>query len=385
MKDCSRVLSLFVVVSVLACAKVDQGPITGTGTGGAQGFGSGGTVGLDGGGVATGTGGDMRGTTAAGGAGGEASCGLEKFDLERRPVEILVLLDRSASMARDSMDNDIPPSTAISKWNQIVPALTEVVNSVGGDISWGLKSFPEDGAQCVASTLTTKIDVPIAEKNGAEITRIVMSTLPTGNGTPTGGTFEVATNYLRSRANDHRKFILFATDGQPSCTGGVGSLAYTGGGSVAAVGAATAGITAAAKAGFHTFVVGVATKETDTVSLNEWALAGLEPRNDPNPLATRYYLGSTKAELVSVFTTITSVAQTCVFPLSKPPPVPDNIAVKVVGVKAPADSSNTNGWNYTDASKTAVEVFGPWCDMIKSTAAGNRVEIIFGCPNVPIP
>ena len=289
-------------------------------------------------------------------------------------------------MARDSTDTDIPAGSAIvSKWNQVVPALTQVIAQVGGDTSWGLKSFPEDGTQCAQITLTSKIDVPMASMNAAEIARVVMATTPAGNGTPTGATFEVATAYLRSQGNDHRKFILFATDGQPSCAGSIGSLAYTGGGSVAAVGAATTAITAAAQAGFHTFVVGVATKPTDTITLNEWAVAGLESRADPNPLATKYYLGATKSELVSAFTTITNIAQTCVFTFAKPPPVPEKIAVKVTGVKAPQDLSNLNGWNYVDSTThMAVQVFGSWCDMIKSSAAG-MVEITFGCPNIDIP
>lgn len=380
----SRILALFVTTAAASCAKVDQLPGT-TGSGGVAGPGTGGATVSPDGGVMTGSGGDMRGSNMGnGGMGGEASCGLVSFNLVRRPVDILVLLDRSASMARDSLDNPIPAgSTVVSKWDQIVPALTQVMSQVGGDISWGFKTFPEgNGTQCAQSTLTPKIDVPIAPMNVAAVTSAIMTTLPTGNGTPTGATFEVATTHLRSIADDHRKFILFATDGQPSCMGSVGSLSYTGGGSVQAVGAATNAISAAAQAGFHTFVVGVATKDTDTATLDAWATAGMEPRSDPNPLAKRFYLGATKNELVSVFTTITNVAQTCVFPLSKVPPVPSNIAVKVMGTKAPFDASNTTGWNYVDS--TTVQVYGSWCDMIKTSAA-NMVQIIYGCPNIDIP
>jgi hypothetical protein len=61
----------------------------------------------------------------------------------------------------------------------------------------------------------------------------------------------------------------------------------------------------------------------------------------------------------------------------------ENIAVKVMGVKSPYDTSNGNGWNYTGPDHRAVEVFGSWCGMVKKDA--NKVEIIFGCPNVPIP
>jgi hypothetical protein len=368
------------LAGLLACARVDisTGPgqvDAGSGGAGAQtdaeipgGSGSGGRVLLGG-----------------GGADGEKSCGLESFDLERRPVDIFVLLDRSASMARDSMDKDIPAGSATpSKWSQIVPALADVVTKVGGDISWGFKTFPEDGSQCAQKTLTPKIDVPVAPQNGAAIATAVMGTTPLGNGTPTGGAFDVVTRYLTGITNDHRKFILFATDGQPSCSGTLGSLAFVQGGNPAAVGAATSAITAAATAGIHTFVVGVATKKADTQTLTEWAAAGMEARADANPLATKFYLGATKDELLAAFTTITNVAQTCVFNLTKAPPVPNKIAVKVRGLKAPFDTAHADGWDYTDGANTAVEVFGSWCDMVKTTAA-NKVEITFGCPNIDIP
>jgi hypothetical protein len=379
-------LALGLVLSFAACAKVDQ---AGTGTGG-SGLGlpgSGGSIGtgsgIDGGVPLSGSGG--RTLLGGNGQGGEMSCGLETFDLERRPVDILVLLDRSASMARDSMDKDIPAgSTTPSKWSQIVPALADVVTTVGGDISWGFKSFPEDGAQCAQATLTSKIDVPISPKNGAAIAAQASATMPLGNGTPTGGVFDVAKTYLSGVMNDHRKFILFATDGQPSCSGTLGTLSFSGGGSMAAVSAATTAIGNAAAAGFPTFVVGVATKASDTKTLNDWAIAGGEARPDPNPIATKFYLGSTKDELVAAFTAITTVAQTCVFNFTKAPPVPTKIAVKVSGVKAPADPTHADGWDYTDSTNMAVEVFGSWCDMIKTTAA-NKVEIIFGCPNIDIP
>lgn len=370
-----------VVFSAAACARVDSSAI-GAGSGGTgAGLGSGGSGNAGSG--APGTGGRLL--MGAGGAGGEKSCGLETFPLERRPVDIFVILDRSASMARDSMDLDIvPPSTNPSKWSQIVPALASVVTQVAGDVSWGLKVFPEDGTQCAQNTLTTKIDVPVAAKNGAAIAAAVMSAQPLGNGTPTGAAFDVVTRYLTGQGTDHRKFILFATDGQPSCSGTVGTLKFVQGGNVAAVGAATTAITAAAQAGIHTFVVGVATKKADTQTLTDWAIAGLEPRADPNPLATKFYLGSTRDELLTAFTTITNVAQTCVFNFTKAPPVPSKIAVKVSGVKAPVDPSHADGWDYTDGTNMAVEVFGSWCDTIK-TAAANKVEIVFGCPNIDIP
>jgi hypothetical protein len=130
--------------------------------------------------------------------------------------------------------------------------------------------------------------------------------------------------------------------------------------------------------------VGVSTtKATATTVLNQLAVAGLEARPDPNPLATKYYLANTKDELVQAIQAITGVVSTCLFPLNMKPPVPSNIAVKVDGTKAPQDTTHVDGWDYTSPEFLAVEVFGSWCDKIK-TAGANKVEIIFGCPGVVI-
>jgi hypothetical protein len=109
--------------------------------------------------------------------------------------------------------------------------------------------------------------------------------------------------------------------------------------------------------------------------LNQLAMAGLEARNDPNPLATRYYLANTKAEIVDQLKQITGVVASCSFDLGSAPPVPDNIAVKIAGMKAPQDPNN--GWSYTSPDNTSLEVHGSWCDQIK--ASPDAVQIIFAC------
>ena len=368
-------------LSIVACAGVSAPPppnntgsaggggTTTTGAGGGAGHVSGGPGGM---GVVIGVGGSM--------------CGLQTVDINRKPVELFLVLDRSASM-EDGADGNSSSATNPSKWSQLIPALSTTITQADPTISWGMKSFPEDGSECVNATMTTKIDVPIAAGNAAALNTAVKALVDAGNGTPTGAAIRLATSYLTmltTAGDDSRKYILLATDGEPSCTGAIGSLAKAAN-SAAAATDSVAAVTAAATAGFHTFVVGVATtKTTDATTLNQLAIAGLEPSPDTRPGATRFYLASNQAQLVSTLEGIVNpVASNCVFPLSKPPPVPDNIAVKVNGAKTPQDTMHTAGWDYTDASDTAVQVYGSFCDTIKNN--GNSVEIIFGCPGVDIP
>jgi len=324
----------------------------------------GGIIGVDAGLGGTG------GTDTSGPDGGKA-CGQQNFNLQRKPAELLLVLDRSASMK----DAPTGSTASTSKWNLVVPAINRVITETDTAVAWGMKAFPEgEGSECVASGVTNKIDVPMAEMNAATVTGAITVMTPEGNGTPTGEAIKQAVAYLKSLTDDNRKYILLATDGEPSCPSPSDTARTF---AVQAVGEAAA-------AGFHVFVVGVATtKASATTALNQMALAGMEARSDPNPLATRFYLANTGDELVAAMKAITGQVSTCLFPLNFPPPVPTNIAVKVGGVMAPQDMNKVDGWDYTGPDHLAVEVYGSWCDSIKTTAA-NMVEIIFGCPGVII-
>ena len=338
-----------------------------------------------GGGVLTGTittGSTGVGGNHAGAAGGDIgiggagprdadNCGEFHFEVERKPAEVMLVLDRSGSMK----DPPTGATTATSKWDLVVPGINEVIRGTDASVFWGLKSFPEgSGSECVATGVTSAIDVPMGIMNAGAMTGAITTTTPEGNGTPTGDAIKQAVAYLKTLTSSNRKYILLATDGEPSCPSPTETARTY----------AVQAVSDAAAAGFHTFVVGVSTtKATATNVLNQLAIAGQQARPDPNPLATKYYLANTKDELVLALQAITGVVSTCLFPLGMKPPVPQNIAVKVDGVKAPEDKMRLDGWDYTSPEMLAVEVHGSWCDKIKTVGA-NKVEIIFGCPGVVI-
>jgi hypothetical protein len=306
----------------------------------------------------------------------ETNCGLESFNVERRPTDVLLILDRSGSM-RDGPDGN--EGTLPTKWDLTIPAINQVVRETNSGVSWGMKLFPEgqDNGECSAATINDQIHVPIATSNAENVVSAIGATTPDGDGTPTGDAIRAGVRYLTGLQTPTDKYILLATDGEPSCAG-VGSE-----GQENARPYAVAAVQEAVAQGFPVFVVGVATtKDTATQALNDMANAGGVPRPALNPLATRYYLANTQDELVTAFRAIAGEIASCVFPLSKPPPVPDNIAVKLDGAKLPQDPTRQNGWEYTDASLTAVEVHGPACDQIQSAARG--VEIIYACRGVVI-
>ncbi|MFZ5892870.1 MAG: vWA domain-containing protein [Myxococcota bacterium] len=372
----SHCFSLFLVVlPSLACSASGETDPRGSSSGGANtvaGNASGGAK-ISGGAPSSSSGGTTGiNVPTGGGVAGEENCGFQHFDLKPVPADVLLVLDRSASM-KDAPDG---ASSSMSKWDIVVPAVTEVINQTGSRVSWGMKSFPEgEGSECISGSVTNKVDVTIADNNAAAVVNQVKATQPNGNGTPTGDAIKASVTYLQSVNNGHKKYLLLATDGEPSCAGTTKDSAQ------ARTYAAQA-VAAALSAGFPTYVVGVATtKDSATQALNAMATAGGVPTGGTNPLATKYYLASTQAALVSALQAITGdVAKTCVFNLDPPPPAPDFIAVKVSGAIVARDPESKNGWEYTNAQRTALQVYGSACETIQQSA--DSVEIIYGCQGV---
>jgi hypothetical protein len=381
-----------VATSVLLACSASSGPSgeafgDGNGSGGSATSGTGGVIPEGGtGGTVGGTGGTINISGSSNGGSGASECGVRDFTLERKPAEVLLVLDRSASM------KDPPEMTTetMPKWDLIIPALVEVVEATGNSLSWGLKVFPEDGPDegdpsCSAGSVTDTINVEIAEQNSAAVVAGINGTDDGGDGTPTGDAMKQAVAYLESRSglNDFNRYILLATDGEPSCINVTATSAGTQDSTQARTYAVSA-VSAAAAAGFKTFVVGVGTnKESAKLSLNDMAIAGGEPASCANPLDDCFYLGNDRVKLTTDLLGIAQGISSCVFELGETPPDSNNVRVLLDNNKVERDPTRTNGWEYQDAGLTIIEVYGDVCDAIKAADAAD-VAIRFGCPDVDV-
>lgn len=294
----------------------------------------------------------------------DANCGLQNFQLERRPAEMLLLLDRSGSM-RESFVLFGP-----SKWIETVPAVRETVMKTAATVQWGLKLFP--GPDFLECNVPDGVEVPPAIDNFTRMDTAITMTTPTGTGTPTRYVVQKAVAHLQATASINARYLVLATDGEPNCADGMTNILEDHDGAVMAVAAAAA-------AGFKTYVIGIATTMSDAhLTLNRMAEAGGTARaGEP-----KYYPVASRQDLIAAFGQITGQVSDCVFPLDKVPPSPDAVAVDVDGMRLPPDPAKMNGWAYGAANKT-VEIYGATCDKIKK--GGSDVKIIFGCPGLEIP
>ena len=370
MRKAYAAISLFVALdaATLACSPSNSGRVaqTDNSTGGsASNGGAGGAtstyVATDAGFIVTNSGGSV-------GAGGESECGRTNFPVLAKPADVLLVLDRSASMTEDSTP---------TKWAQVVPALHSVVSATASSLWWGLKVFPVgNDSQCTQGTFPSGVVVEVGANNATAMNSGIDATQPTGNGTPTADAVNEAVKYLQALTDGNPKYILLATDGEPSCSGMTGKTDSTG-----ARTAAIAAVKNAASLGFNTFVVGIATaKDTASATLNSMAEEGREPVTDPNSPATKYYMASTQDQMVTAFNNITTVVKSCLYPLNSPPPAPDHVNVLINDVKVAHDATKANGWDYTGTDMLTIQLFGTACADAMAATSG-AVEVIFGCKN----
>jgi len=383
----TALVSAMAALLAASCANVVAPTASGPGAGGSgNGSGAAGTTGA-GGGTTTGLGGFNVSDAGRSEAGPteDANCGLQNYALDRRPAVVILLQDRSTSM-RNTL------SSGLTRWATLVEAVKPVLQQTQAGISWGFKFFPDskicgvnagvniEPALNNAAPITTRLDSIQVVQNSADNNGL-------WDGTPVAPALRQTAQYLASLPTDKQKYILLATDGQPTCAGGDPLL---GGGDPDTDDrpSGPAAVAEVAAMGIKVPVVGIAFSKTwdpaklkdNEITLNDMAKAGGMPR----PTDPAYYGASSSAELAAAFAQITGILISCTFDLKgMKPPSPDDVAVKIDGVKVPRDKVHNEGWDY-DADMSNVVVYGQACEQLKGVGATNNVQIIFGCPGIII-
>ncbi|HEY6474976.1 MAG TPA: VWA domain-containing protein [Polyangia bacterium] len=343
----------------------------GSGSGGKGGSGEGGSGGT--GFFGSGGGGDV-------GFGVDANCGQTSVSVMPVPPDILIVQDRSLSMTDNTDDKSCDGGTpagdgncgATSKWAQVTTALNQVVQQTETKVNWGLIFLGDEATTCGAATAPVVNITPgssfsliQAAINGVQFNGAI--------GTPTAAVMNNAVQYLTGLTDSNPKYLLLATDGEPNCAtaGNVGATDDLG---------AENAVAAALTAGFPTFVVGIATTADANASnaLNTMAVNGGEAQTGAT---TQYYTVSDTASLVSVLGKILGKALSCTIPLNGVGGMLDKVAVSAKDANGnPIEimQDDTNGWSYTDPTKTAIILNGDACNNLQSVTYTD-FQFIYTC------
>jgi hypothetical protein len=288
--------------------------------------------------------------------GSTPTCQKFDFNIEKKPASVFLVQDRSGSM------KNAPPNQTQTKWELTTAAMIQAITQTDSAIDWGLKTFPEGTGDC---NVTNAIDVQVASLNASRVVSALSGTTPDGNGTPTGEAVHQALIYMQGVQSKGDKYMVLSTDGDPTC-GSPSPIAYV-----------VAQLQMGVSMGIRTFVIGIGTGSTSGPNLSMMADAGGIPRQVVNPLDTKYYLANSQQELSAALAAITGQVISCTFALPSPPAVPNGVHVVVSGTEIFIDPKHANGWDYTDAAYSGLEIFGPQCDVIKSGSA--EVHITYDC------
>ena len=328
-------------------------------------------------------------STSAGGTDSSSTstgCLQQNVTIESLPPDIMIVMDRSLSMTDDENDKACAGGSMsgdglcgdLSKWHLTIVPLESVVSNTQNDVSWGMFWLGDEAQQCGVSQSPVVPIIPVGQDSYGPIqTALDTNTFTGAAGTPTASVIKNATAYMRTLTDPNPKFLLLATDGEPNCANGnLQSNDQTG---------ATNAIAAAANAGIGTFVIGIGDVSAAVGALNSAAQAGGYPQQNA---ATSYYAVSDTETLKTVLNSIIGIATSCTIPLTSTPQNVDEWKIAITatdssGTIGEVPNSATDGWAYTDTSRTSVTLVGTYCDGMKN---GDYKDFTFRftCKNTPL-
>ncbi|MBK8692081.1 MAG: VWA domain-containing protein [Deltaproteobacteria bacterium] len=314
------------------------------------------------------------------------ACTPQVVDATPSSVELLLLADRSTSMERDLLGGSGSPR----RWDVLRDALAATLPRYQDRIAMGLQFFPGIGGTGICAVGAIPDLNPGLSQALPVLTRFGR-TEPNGR-TPTWLGVQSAGRYLLGRAAPRRfRAILLATDGAPNCNGALDGARCT----CTALGGTgqqqceddpslcldddrtVSEVARLAAQGVPTYVVGIdGDNQPELITvLSQLAVAG----GRPNPAtATRpYYSVRRPADLLSAFDQIQRQVSRCVFGVPSAVPSSATVSVTLADVAIARDPERQNGWDWTDAERTTLTLFGAACD--RASAGETSVRLRLGC------
>jgi hypothetical protein len=301
----------------------------------------------------------------------DSNCGSLASETVRKPADIMLVLDRSASMeysiTSDCYCASHPTGTLCTnttdcktRWDALKPAVSATLAN-SKYVNWGLKFFPTGTSSTGNCAVSKSVEVPVDDPSSAAKVQTAVDSATWALSTPTAAALDVATTYLSSLTDTNKKFILLATDGEPNCGGSPASISTTD------VTGASDAAKRANDAGFPVYVVGIG---PNLGNLTKIAASGG---------TTDYYPVSSPEQLVEALSSITKFVGSCTYTAPKEPEDPANVAVYVN--KKLIEKNDSEGWKY-GATNQEIVLTGSYCDDI-TAGKETSVQILFGCPGAP--
>jgi len=329
-------------------------------------------------------------------------CGEAVIDIPISTPNMMLVLDKSGSMVANKWDGDADPNTPdVTRWYSLYQVVEFITTNFNASINLGMQLYPSLKAKTEynnnACLVEMTPEVPVAPENGAK----VLGALPGPNsmaqisgGTPSRLGLQAAINHLDGFNDGLPKFIAFITDGAANCSPeGADPLdtqllfeTYDD--------QVLDAVKDAVSKGIGVFVVGIDTPNEispakadgnpDSTNpfekLNELAIAGGFPKNDPNE---QFYNAQNQIELQAALSTIAMQVLPCVIDLNPPPAYPDYVEVTVNGVlymkplAGPEECGAKDGWYYSTPEQNQITLCGAACSEFQMSG---KIDAKYKCP-----
>ena len=375
------------VLLVFVHAACSFTPKQGDGSGGGPGAGAGGSTPGSGTGTGassgSGTGGSGPPLTDGGGflppppPSVDANCGQVNNPLKVVPPDVLLIQDRSGSMDNDDNDQSCRRGCgATSKWSEMTVAVTQVVTTTQATVN--------SGPQVLRRRLGPRSLQRVAWRNRS---RSRQQRRCDHDGACTQGHRDehadprgrTSRDRLPDVAAGHEPEVHSPRDGRRAQLRRRlhGKRLRDHANPVEEMGSEKA-VADAVAAGIKVFVVGIGNVASAVAVLNQMAINGGEAQTGA---ATSYYAATNQAALQTALNQIVGKVASCTLPLPGKPQDPTNVIVEDEATKTqiPRDTTHAEGWDYTDASDTAIQLYGTACSNVTNGTYSN-VQILEGCP-----
>jgi hypothetical protein len=300
-------------------------------------------------------------------------CATGNFSMARAKPTVMLVLDRSASMATAMEATRNSPT----RWSALATALSIVLPPVDSTMAIGALMFPAVTSGITAGmmecSVASKANVQPATGNVAALTRLMSTTSP-GGATPTAMAIDTSARLvLGLRTAATARALVLATDGGPNCNSSLNAFTCR-------CVSATSPITKACSSvqeclddtrteetiseyqsqGLPTYVIGIQSEGDTQFSdvLNAMAIAGGRPQVGT---AQSYYAVSSQTALNTALTTIRDQVSACTYLTTSVPDQNGSIVVSVDGIELTSDQ-----WTWGNRSNGEIVLLGDTCQTTAS-------------------
>jgi hypothetical protein len=329
-------------------------------------------------------------------------CGEAVIDIPISTPNMMLVVDKSGSMVANKWDGDADPNTdPVTRWFSLYQVVEFIATNFNASINLGMQLYPSLKAKTEynnnACLVEMAPEVPVAPENGAK----VLGALPPASamaqisgGTPSRLGLQAAINHLDGLNDGLPKFIAFITDGAANCSPEGAEPLDTQLLFETYDDQVLTAVQDAVSKGIGVFVVGIDTPNLisdakpdgnpDSTNpfekLNELAIAGGFPKNDPNE---QFYNAQNQIELQAALSAIAMQVLPCVIDLNPPPAFPDYVEVTVNGVlyqkplAGPEECGSMDGWYYSTPEQNQITLCGAACSEFQMSG---KIDAKYKCP-----